>query len=321
MRSGKYSILNKKYASKLKSFTAYLEKNRYRNNTIRQFINYTAYFLEWLEEETITEGQFTYSDALSYITACKNEPDSITLINRKIASIRTYYKYLQFIDTTNHNPTEGLYLKGKRKTIPANLLNKEELDSLYESYPSKAGQVPEEDPRAKRNKVMLGLVIYQALTTGELSKLEPIHLNLKNGKIEIPGSSQATGRILDLEPKQIMQLHEYLQETRPKLQELAKVHLRQENQEINNRLFFGSNGSLNIKSPVKGLVMSLRKINPKVKDLQQIRQSVIAYWIKIKDLRRVQYMAGHKYISTTERYQVGKLEDLEEALKKYHPLK
>jgi len=53
----------------------------------------------------------------------------------------------------------------------------------------------------------------------------------------------------------------------------------------------------------------------------QVRQSVIAEWLKTKDLRMAQYMAGHKYVSTTERYQVNNLEDLEEALNKYHPLR
>ena len=38
------------------------------------------------------------------------------------------------------------------------------------------------------------------------------------------------------------------------------------------------------------------------------------------DLRTVQYMAGHKRISSTERYQVGYLEDLQESINKCHPL-
>ncbi|MBK7478967.1 MAG: hypothetical protein IPI69_03995 [Bacteroidales bacterium] len=38
------------------------------------------------------------------------------------------------------------------------------------------------------------------------------------------------------------------------------------------------------------------------------------------DLRTVQYMAGHKRISSTERYQVGYLEDLQKSINKCHPL-
>lgn len=51
----------------------------------------------------------------------------------------------------------------------------------------------------------------------------------------------------------------------------------------------------------------------------QIRHSVITEWLKEKDLRTVQYMAGHKYVSSTERYLTTNLEDLKEALNKHHP--
>ena len=38
-------------------------------------------------------------------------------------------------------------------------------------------------------------------------------------------------------------------------------------------------------------------------------------------VREVQYMAGHKYVSSTERYRTDNLEDLQKELEKYHPLK
>jgi integrase/recombinase XerD len=48
---------------------------------------------------------------------------------------------------------------------------------------------------------------------------------------------------------------------------------------------------------------------------------VIAEWTKLHDVRIVQYMSGHKYVSTTERYQATHLEDLQEQLRLHHPLK
>ncbi len=36
---------------------------------------------------------------------------------------------------------------------------------------------------------------------------------------------------------------------------------------------------------------------------------------------KVQYMAGHKYVSSTERYRTDNPEDLQKELEKYHPLK
>lgn len=68
------------------------------------------------------------------------------------------------------------------------------------------------------------------------------------------------------------------------------------------------------------LERALKQINPKVRSCSHIRKSVITLWLMRYDLRTVQYMTGHKRISSTERYQVGHLEELQTAIEKYHPL-
>jgi integrase/recombinase XerD len=52
-----------------------------------------------------------------------------------------------------------------------------------------------------------------------------------------------------------------------------------------------------------------------------LRQSVITNMLKEgKDLRVVQVFAGHKKISSTEKYRQSGLEELQAAINKYHPL-
>jgi integrase/recombinase XerD len=79
-------------------------------------------------------------------------------------------------------------------------------------------------------------------------------------------------------------------------------------------------GSDIMKNSFLHLVYALRRLNPKLINAQQIRQSVITIWLKTKDLRTTQYMAGHRYVSSTERYQVNQLDDLQDALNQFHPL-
>ena len=66
---------------------------------------------------------------------------------------------------------------------------------------------------------------------------------------------------------------------------------------------------------------AIQKTNPEILNPKQIRASVITYWLKNYNLRQVQYFAGHKYVSSTERYQLNNLENLKNQLDKYHPLK
>ena len=58
-------------------------------------------------------------------------------------------------------------------------------------------------------------------------------------------------------------------------------------------------------------------MNPKIKTTDQLRASVIVHWLKLYNLRKVQVMAGHRYISTTEGYRANNLEDLKEDIRSY----
>lgn len=40
----------------------------------------------------------------------------------------------------------------------------------------------------------------------------------------------------------------------------------------------------------------------------------------LKQLKEVQYMSGHRYVSSTEDYYVNDLEDLQDEIEKYHPM-
>jgi len=69
------------------------------------------------------------------------------------------------------------------------------------------------------------------------------------------------------------------------------------------------------------LFRSVKKLNPKISSGKIIRSTVVAEWLKNYDIRIVQYMAGHRWVSSTERYNVANLEELKESLRKYHPLR
>jgi integrase/recombinase XerD len=303
----------------VESFRNYLQKQYIDKNTIRQKTNYAGYFLNWLETEHLQPEQTRYNDLLNFIDYCRLENKSKAHVNRIIASIREYYKFLRIENPGIINPAMGLYLKGTRRKIVSGIIAFEELETLYQSFETTTN-------RQKRNKVILGLFIYQAISTEELSKLEPGHVKLKEGKIYIPGNRRRNSRILELEPFQILELHEYLTEIRPKiLNEITVPKPARKPDKINKtrikeQLFVSINGSENIKNSLLHLFRDVQKINPNITNAKQIRQSTITHWLKNHNLRQVQYMAGHKYVSSTERYQTNNLDNLQSKLEKYHPL-
>jgi integrase/recombinase XerD len=305
--------------NQVESFKEHLKKHHIDKNTLRQKTNYAGYFLKWLESEHLQATDTRYNDLLNFVDYCKLEGISKTHANRVIASVRDYYKFLKIEQPNITNPAANLYLKGTRYKVISGIIDYKELETLYQTYKT-------ETLREKRNKIILGLFIYQAINTEELSKLEPSHIKLKEGKIYIPGNRRRNSRTLELKSFQVMELHEYLTEIRPKiLEEVAKPKPCRKPDRINktrikDQLFVSINGSEHIKNSLLHLFRDVQKINPNIINAVQIRQSVITYWLKNHNLRQVQYMAGHKYVSSTERYQTNNLDNLQNRLDEHHPL-
>ena len=303
----------------LESYKTYLKQEHYAKNYIRQNSNYAGIFLEWLEEESLALTQAAHVDVLEFADQLKQKGYSIRLINRVMLAVRYYFNWLGQDGQVGYNPAAGIILKGTIRHVPHDLLTQTELEALYDIYTAK-------DERTHRNKIIVGLLVYQALTKEELETLRPDHLKLREGKIHIPATGKLNSRVLVLQPHQILDLQEYLLVVRPKIldERMAERSGRKPDQykavENVHSLFVTMNGQETMKNSLLHLNYALRKINPKYKHGMQIRQSVITEWLKEKNLRTVQYMAGHRYISSTERYKTNNLEDLKDALNKHHPL-
>ena len=56
-------------------------------------------------------------------------------------------------------------------------------------------------------------------------------------------------------------------------------------------------------------MIQARKWNPNLINAKQIRASVITKWLRMYNLREVQYLVGHRYISSTESYLETKWKD------------
>ena len=142
----------------------------------------------------------------------------------------------------------------------------------------------------RRNKVIVGLLVNQGLRAEEIKALCVQDIWLREGQITVHSQRRTAQRILALEPGQVYELMDYLLEVR-------KAFLSTHGP--SDRLFLQRHQSENVYSVTARLLKYLRQINGSVKNLDQLRASVITHWVKIYDLRKAQYMAGHRYVSST----------------------
>ncbi|HTN06660.1 tyrosine-type recombinase/integrase [Agriterribacter sp.] len=284
------------------TFTAYLQQKQYSKATVSRYTEGVENFLTWLHGEDIKPETFTYTELLDFMRYCQTKGISKRSVHNILCMVRHYCNYLTGEGKRTDNPAAGVFIKGLIRKLPTNLLSIEELEELYKQY---SVQLNVDSSK----KIMLGLMIYQGVTVGEIMRLQRHHFKLKDGKVFINGTKRTNERLLNLQAVQITELQSYLNANKFREGALFREQIKKPVSEsnINNRLQY--------------MFKQLKQLNPKVINAKQIRGSVITAWLRKNHLRQVQYMAGHKYVSSTMRYQANNLDDLKSELGQHHPMK
>lgn len=285
------------------TFTEHLIQNSFSFATAKRHGYIADDFKEWCKAEGVELDQVDYTTMMNYIHMLKHIGNKTRTIQQKLTVLRHLYAYLEL----GVNPALLIKLQRDTQQTPHGLLNQEELKEMYEAYPTH-GLIN------KRDKILLGLIIYQGVTSGELERIETTDVDLHQGKIYIPAMRKTNGRTLELKSFQLLLLQDYMLTVRIKiLQQADKTSLK---------LLVSIGKSENqLHNVVPKVIKNLHRSYPKFKDFKQVRQSTITQWITEHGLRPAQYMAGHRYVSSTERYNDEGKESLKNALRSMHPLK
>lgn len=301
-----------------RAFEKYLLEQKLRESTIRGHLQDLVRFKKWCDKENIHCNKAGYNELLKFIRETRARGVSKSSINLHLNSISKYYDYLTKSGERNDNPGRELRLKNNGKKVLQNLLTPEELEEIYMNYiniPQWKFKGEKSKQSHRRNIVILGLMIYQGIYTPEIRKIEKAHLNLLQGAVYIPSAGRSNSRILKLQARQIIPMQQYLQAIEANQEKLVVSGVVSEQSRTAEPLF-----NRNISSIAAWLMTILRKQSEKIKDAQQIRSSVIINWLKQYNIRQVQYMAGHRHISSTEKYKQEDLQDLQKQVDLYHPL-
>ncbi|PCI97017.1 MAG: hypothetical protein COB15_08610 [Flavobacteriales bacterium] len=302
------------------TFKNYLIQKGLANNTVESIYGDVIPFINWCEEENIEAEQSTYTEILAYIKYIQKRGIKQRTVQVYVSSIKHYFSWIVKRELRAENPVRQVDIKGVKRQYLYDILKKQELETLYENF-----EITEENNKAKnqnwykaslltsrRNKVILGLMIWQGLGARELAKLEVKDLKLREGKVYIQGSRRSNERELKLESHQILDVMEYTLQTRQEMIKLSNVQ--------SELLFIGIGGGNHFSNMMQQLLKKLNKQNARIENVKQIRASVITNWLQHYNLREVQYRAGHRYVSSTEAYLVNDLEGLQEDITKFHPI-
>jgi site-specific recombinase XerD len=164
---------------------------------------------------------------------------------------------------------------------------------------------------------MLGLLVYQGLATNELQKISITDIDTNKGTVKISSSKKSNERTLPLQASQIGAMINYIENIRPKFFTYCNE---------TEKLFFAlpesskqKTNATNLMHTFKPLTKQVKSIDKNLLNFKQIRASVITGWLKVEGLRKTQYYAGHRYISSTEKYLPNQIDGLIDDITKYNP--
>ena len=287
----------------MNSFEEYRNKNGYSTKSIRVQNSHINRLKAWCINQNINLEEISYNHALQFIDSERNRGILNQSIIREINSIRIYFDYLLETGAIRQNIIKRIRIRQSGKKVLPETLSSQQLENIYQSFMS----LPQWEHRTKtakllhqRNIVILGLLVYQGMDSGEIGKMETNHINLSEGKIYIPSTRKSNFRTLKLQANQILPIKSYIEEFNP------------------NPYLFSTRKHSDM---ICKIVEQAKKNHPEIKDSRQVRASVIMNWLKSHNIRQVQYMAGHKSIRSTEQYRNQDLTDLTKQLELFHPLR
>jgi integrase/recombinase XerD len=282
----------------LNDFFLHLEKTYQHPKTRRDRLRFVKEYLAWLETKHLARGEVSYNELLNFTGHLQEQGKAAYQRNQYLRAIEDYYAFKKINFSSN-----AMRIRTPHKTLKP-LLESKDLEAIYENY----------EPKNEIDQILLSLVIWQALEYEDIARIELQDVQLTKGQLYIKSRKGRNARYLSLAPHQIMQLHNYMANTKAKRKDENKLIVPLT--ETKGSLYMSWRTlSRDVKQQAK------EKLNQRVNNLQHLRQSRLAIWVQEEGLRQAQYKSGYTTVKGVERYRSQSIKNLQEQLEKFHPLR
>ena len=299
--------LNSSSKNDLEDFRSYIlvEKN-FSQHTAKAYYSDVLDFLLWLGETPLENVNF--SKVREYLHFIKKFNNKKTTLERKIASLRTFYKYLFREKKVDSNPAMNLNSPKRPRQLPK-FLTPYEVEQILNN-------IKIDTPAGYRNKAILELLWATGMRVSELSGLNFEDLNLENNEIRVFGKGSKE-RIILVTDRAKTYLQRYIDTARP----LVAKGFRVENRE-DSPVFINNTGfrlqTRTVRNVINDIVEKIQL--PKHVTPHVFRHSFATHLIENgADLRVVQELLGHASISNTQIYTHVSSQHLKEVYNETHP--
>ncbi|MBK8506786.1 MAG: tyrosine-type recombinase/integrase [Saprospiraceae bacterium] len=290
---------------RIQSFINYLRfEKRYSINTIDayqsdldQAFQYLSSIYEIKKEEEVTH-QLLRSWVVSLVTAGQG-PRSI---NRKMSSLRAYFKFLQRDATIKVNPTGRLKALKLPKRLPK-FIQENQARQLVQPADTLPSKYPDQ-----RNQFLIMTLYLTGVRRSELIEMQEAHIDRQNMYIKVLGKGNKT-RLIPLTQNYLTALGKYLQLKRATFPGEAYLFLTDKGTKVYPKLVY------NIVSRHLSMVSTVSQKGP-----HTLRHSFATHLLDHgADLNAIKDLLGHANLSATQIYTHNSIEKLKSVYIKAHP--
>ena len=267
--------------------------------TLRSYEIDLLQFLDFLAPENLLVNQIKSQTIRAWLVALSNQGIQNRSINRKLATLRTFYKYLQRRGDVTDNPMQTIRMVKTSKTLPT-YLRESEMEQVFAQQ-----EIPKNTFEEVRDQLVLMLLYGTGMRLAELIQLTHQQVNLSAKTLRVIGKRNKE-RIIPM-PMILVDLVKHYQALNPFQ---SQYLLLTDKGEPCYPMF--------VQRLVKkylGEVSTLEKLSPHV-----LRHSYATHLLnRGADLNAIKELLGHANLAATQVYTHNSMEKLKEIYKQAHP--
>jgi len=288
--------------TRAQNFLQFLKTEKgYSEHTLKNYAIDLREFFGFLGAKTLET--VTYLEVRAYLAVLKDKNFSKSSVARKLASIRSCFKYLAREKVIQHNPAAGIQTPKRDKKLP-DFLNQEEMANLLDAPTSASWE-------EKRDKSILEMLYSSGLRVSELVGLNHGDVDLSGCSVRVRGKGKKE-RIIPVGRVAVGAMKNYLAIQAP----------RDTGDSLEKPVFKNRLGGRLTDRSVRRMILKYTRRIALAKDVSphMLRHSFATHMLdRGADLRSVQELLGHENLSTTQIYTHVTTKRLKEAYAAAHP--
>ncbi len=282
----------------------YIRLKNLSSHSIKAYEGDIEEFLMFLEEQGVDLREVSFQDVRSYIAGLTRKNLSRETVNRKISSLKGFFKFLRKKNYIESNPMDLIKGLKKDRYLPS---------FLFEEEVEKILNIEEEDFWSLRNRAIFEFLYSTGCRVSELTALNLGDIDLKEGRAKVIGKGNKE-RIVYLGREARDVLKRYLAKRR--------YYIKSDIPDAANALFVNRQGrrlsSRGVRYVLSNYIRKLgilKHVSP-----HTFRHSFATHILdRGADIRVVQELLGHSSPSTTQIYTHIGLEKLKSVYLMAHP--